>query len=101
VDSVLPLTIQPSPTKLTRVFVARFEVLTPQRENEVLALLNEPANDTAKVARLKALELGRFARGALARAQVMQNQRMSEQFEVLQQAALNPSLNCKTTAWAQ
>jgi hypothetical protein len=98
VDSVLPLTITPAPTKVERVFVARFEVLPPQRESEVLALLNDDADARTLGARLKELQLGRFGRGALARAQVMESRRMAEKFEVLQHAALRSTLECKTAA---
>jgi hypothetical protein len=98
VDSVLPLKITPAPTKVERVFVARFEVLTLQRESEVLALLNDDADANMLGARLKELQLGRFGRGALARAQVMQGQHMAAKFELLQQAALKSPLECKTAA---
>lgn len=89
VDSVLPLTIKPGPQKLARVFVARFEVFTPEREEALLALLN--ANDEAKPGSVQSsgfqnLQLGRFAHGALLRALNMQNQQMSGRFANLQQA---------------
>jgi hypothetical protein len=90
VDSVLPLTITPSPTKVTRVFVARFEALTPDRESTLLSLLNETANakdSDATTARFDSLNLGRFARGALLRAQNLQTQRMNEQFWKLLQTS--------------
>ena len=35
VDSVLPLSIHPAPTQLTRVFVGRIELVTPATENAV------------------------------------------------------------------
>ncbi|HEV2689512.1 MAG TPA: hypothetical protein VGV35_13200 [Bryobacteraceae bacterium] len=35
VDSILPLSIQPNPTKIERVFVGRIEIITPEIENEV------------------------------------------------------------------
>lgn len=35
VDSVLPLTIQPAPADITRVFVGRMEIITPEIENDV------------------------------------------------------------------
>jgi hypothetical protein len=103
VDQAVPLTIKPTPTKLTRVFVARFEVLTREREAETLTLLKDSGNDVAQAERLQKLQLGRFAQGALARAQLMENQRMAERFGTLQQAAQKLSTECKsaTTAWAR
>jgi len=37
VDSVLPITINPTPNQLTRVFVGRLELITPATQNSVLA----------------------------------------------------------------
>jgi hypothetical protein len=101
VDQVLPLTTTPSPTKLTRVFVARFEILTPQRETAVLALLNEDSSAPTQVARLKELDLGRFAEGALARAKILQSERMDKRFQSLQHAVLSAPLNCTTATAAR
>jgi hypothetical protein len=87
VDEALPLTITPAPTKLTRVFVARFETLTPERETELLALLSENSADGDKGQRFSNLELGRFAEGALERAVQLESLRMGGQFHTLQQMA--------------
>jgi hypothetical protein len=103
VDSVLPLTIQPTPTKLTRVFVARFEVLTQEREAELLALLNdadEPKAGSAQTKKFAQLDLGRFTQGALIRAQQMHSQRMAAQLELLRRAAQKPDATA-TTALAR
>jgi hypothetical protein len=35
VDSVLPLTIQPAPAEVTRVFVGRMEIITPEIQDDV------------------------------------------------------------------
>lgn len=43
VDRILPLDIDPKPSSITRVFVGRIEVLTPEIESEVAAALR--AND--------------------------------------------------------
>jgi hypothetical protein len=96
VDSVLPLTITPAPEKLTRVFVARFEVLTPERENALAALLDDDTEampGALQSARFQGLQLGRFASGALLRVQNLESQRMSAQFWKLQ-----ASLTKKSTA---
>jgi hypothetical protein len=87
VDEVLPLTITPAPTKLKRVFVARFETLTSERETELLALLRENTADGGQSAKFSKLQLGRFASGALERAQKLEAQRMAGQFLMLQQMA--------------
>lgn len=68
VDQVLPLTLTPAPEKLERVFVARFELFTPEREAALVALLDSLTTDAptpASLAALDALSLGRFADGAL------------------------------------
>jgi hypothetical protein len=49
VDSVLPLTITPTPTQLTRVFVGRLELITPATQEEVIAAF--AANDRTTLAK--------------------------------------------------
>jgi hypothetical protein len=53
VDSVLPLSIEPAPAKLVRVFVGRFEVVTRKTEHEIEIALAR--NDMATIDRF-----GRF-----------------------------------------
>lgn len=68
VGGTVPLSINPAPAKMDRVYVLRSEILTKARETalaDLLAGTGEPAADTA---RFKALELGRFMHGALPRA---------------------------------
>ena len=97
VDSVLPLSITPAPQKLTRVFVARFEVFTPSQEKALLALLDEDVKPGAeKVAQFKALQLGRFAQAGLQRVQDLQNRRATERFRALEQASvLQPTIGAR------
>lgn len=64
VDSVLPLTITPTPKKIERVFVARFEVTAPSTENQLSKLLHTKEPSEADVAQWQTLQLGRFAQGA-------------------------------------
>lgn len=64
VDSVLPLAISPSPQKMERVFVARFEILSPGTEAKLAALLREDKPTEQVSGNFKALQLGRFANGA-------------------------------------
>jgi hypothetical protein len=53
VDSVLPLTVTPSPVATTRVFVGRIELVTPETQRAVESAFT--TNDQAKLA-----EYGRF-----------------------------------------
>ena len=46
VDSVLPLSIHPVPSQLTRVFVGRIELVTPATENDVETALLSADNET-------------------------------------------------------
>ena len=39
VDAILPIEIDPKPAKITRVFVGRMEVVTPEMESEVAAAI--------------------------------------------------------------
>lgn len=39
VDRMLPIEIDPKPAKITRVFVGRMEVVTPEMESEVTAAI--------------------------------------------------------------
>lgn len=64
VDSTLPLAISPSPKKIERVFVARYEVLSPETEQKLAALMREENPNDQSASKLKALNLGRFANGA-------------------------------------
>lgn len=91
VDEVLPLTINPKPQKLERVFVARFETLAPAKEAALLALLNKDLTvkpDAREVAAFADLQLGRFGNGALARVQSLKSSRLSSRFWELRRSAL-------------
>lgn len=98
VDSILPLTITPTPKKLTRVFVGRFELFTPKQEKTLLTLLSAKGGEGASsattdaVGQFRALHLGRFAQAALQRVKTMQAQHAEQQFAELEKAsaALQP-----------
>jgi hypothetical protein len=64
VDSVLPLAITPQPSKIERVFVARYEVLSPSTEKEIAEIMSKNVSGTAPVKKIADLELGRFSNGA-------------------------------------
>ena len=86
VDHLLPLTIQPTPRKTVRVFVTRFEIFTPQREAEILALLEDQTfegDEVKRMGRFRDLRLGRFATAALARVQNVVSRRLQERFASL------------------
>ena len=60
IDETLPLSISPAPAEIERVFVARWELLSPALENQVLSVLDGEGDTKAKMATLKDLDLGRF-----------------------------------------
>jgi hypothetical protein len=63
VDSVLPLAIAPEPQKIERVFVARYEILSPKTEQALARLIDSPASEK-RTQEYASLQLGRFSRGA-------------------------------------
>ena len=80
VAGTVPLSINPVPAKMDRVYVLRSEILTKAREEglaDLLAGSGDPATDTA---RFKALELGRFMHGALPRAKSILSSRQDARF---------------------
>lgn len=60
IDRTLPLSISPQPAAIERVFVARWEILSPAMENEVLTLLEGSESVERKMAKLDQLDVGRF-----------------------------------------
>ncbi|HSP43943.1 MAG TPA: hypothetical protein VLO11_13805, partial [Luteolibacter sp.] len=63
VDRQLPLEITPKPENTSRVFVVRCELLDPQTEKQLAAILLNPDANSAE--RLNDLRLGRFGKGAV------------------------------------
>ena len=93
VDSVLPLKITPTPATLNRVFVARFEVFTPEREQSLLTLLfnaDEKSGSMDKE-KFRALHFDRFANAALARSQQLGEERIRQRFVELQKSPAAPA----------
>ncbi len=81
IDALLPLKITPAPAKTERVFVARIEMLAPEREQALVALLNSSEETgEASFAEFEKLALGRFANGALESAIQIQSGKMREKF---------------------
>jgi len=66
VDEALPLTLDPKPSELARVFVGRAEVITPELEKSVLAVMERTAMPprVEDVPKIQA-QLGRFGESAL------------------------------------
>lgn len=67
-DSILPLTLTPKPTKLTRVMVGRAEIITPDTVKSLYQNLTKAAAgdaDAAAQTRQQFKTLGRFASPAL------------------------------------
>ncbi len=64
VDSTLPLAISPEPKKIERVFVARYEVLSPETKEKLATLMRDEKPGDQAASDFKALNLGRFANGA-------------------------------------
>ena len=80
VDATLPLTISPAPAELERVFVARWELLSPELETSVLRVLDGDQSDEAKMAALKDLDLGRFGTAVFDRVADIRDRRFRAQF---------------------
>lgn len=75
-DSILPITIKPAPTELTRVFVGRAELITPEMERDILAAVKQfdGDSDEARAAAVNVVRrYGRFADPVL--RQAMSNSR--------------------------
>lgn len=89
-DAMLPLKISPAPETTERVFVARIELLSPEREEKLVGLLNSAATpDEGEFAKFQQLELGRFGFGAMEIATQIQKQRMQAKFYGLKQFGEN------------
>lgn len=81
VDEVLPLSISPAPSRLERVFVARWEMLTPETETEVLDILELTGTPESKAAAIEKLELSRFGAAAFDRAARIRDARFRSEFQ--------------------
>lgn len=85
-DAMLPLKITPAPEKTERVFVARIEMVSPDREEALASLLNSStAPGEEEFAKFRNLELGRFGNGAMEVATQLQKNRMIAKYYALKQ----------------
>lgn len=70
-DEVLPLAIEPAPAEVVRVFVGRFELITPEREASIrdeVGRLADPSPAVRAAAQAAIRREGRFAEPVLRRA---------------------------------
>lgn len=90
VDEKLPLAISPKPSEIERVFVARWELLTPETETEVLKILELTASPESKFESLAKLDLQRFGAAAFERAAKIRDARFRSDYQKVMMSALNP-----------
>jgi len=64
-DSILPLTIEPEPSEVSRVLVGRIEIITPEMEKEIESSLRDSSRDLNDVAEEIMRKHGRFAEPVL------------------------------------
>ncbi len=85
-DEMVPLQIEPKPTKIERVFVARLELINRAQEQVLTKVLNPPAEKDEKVAseKLAALQLGRYSAGGMERAKTLINSEIEARFAKLE-----------------
>ena len=89
-DAMLPLEITPVPEKIERVFVARIEIVSPEKEQALVDLLNSRQNPgEEELAAFQKLELGRFGNGAMEVATQLQTSRMTQKYYALKQLGEN------------
>ncbi len=70
-DAILPITINPAPTELARVFVGRAEIITPEVERNILSAakqFNEGSNEARAAAINTVRRYGRLAEPVLREA---------------------------------
>ena len=92
IDQMLTLKITPEPAKIERVFVARVEMISPEREQAVVRILNSTSKcDRTQVAELEGLGFGRFVNGAVEIATQVQTSNMRQKyFDLIQLKARTP-----------
>lgn len=85
-DAMLPLKIIPAAEKIERVFVARIEMISPDREETLVDLLNSPGvPGEVEFTKFQKLELGRLGNGAMQVVTQLQMNRMSGKYYALKQ----------------
>jgi hypothetical protein len=90
INSVLPLTITPAPSKMKRVFLARLEVFTPEQERTLATLLDQPISESRAselAPSFHKLQLGRFGSAGLERAIAMKRSALQSAYQQLEAQA--------------
>ncbi len=99
-DEMVPLKITPTPRKIDRVFVARVEIITREKEQTLTSILSTGATDEniqPDAAKLADLQLGRYAAGGMERALILLDRQMRSRFARLNQAVQQAApLHAKT-----
>jgi hypothetical protein len=100
VDATLPLKIEPKPSALKRVFVARAEILTRAQEQSLADTLDSALSDEARVERINSLRFGRFLSAAVERAVQVKEAGLRENYRrasiaIAKQKTLTPELTSK------
>jgi hypothetical protein len=92
IDQLLTLKITPTPAKTERVFVARIEIVAPEKELALVRLLNSGGNpDSKDLAELDDLGFGRFVDGAVEIATQIQTSNMRRKYlDLIQLKARTP-----------
>lgn len=98
VDSTLPLTISPAPASLERVFVGRWEILTPLIEQQVRDALELTGGPEARIEALRKLDLRRFGMAAFDRAAQIRDAQFRADFFSLMWSLNQPSAPATVTA---
>lgn len=91
VDEVLPLAITPKPAQLERVFVARWEMITPETETKVLDVLELTTTPESKAEALRKLGLKRFGGAAFERAAQIRDARFRANYQQVMFSAWKPA----------
>lgn len=99
-DEMVPLHIEPKPTKLERVFVARLELINRAQEQVLTRVLNDLDDTEEKAAsqQLADLQLGRYSAGGMERAKTLINAEIEKRFAKLEKIHKElESLNASST----
>ena len=85
-DEMVPLNIEPKPTKIERVFVARLELINKAQEQVLTTVLDTFNNLDEKAAseQLASLQLGRYSAGGMERAKTLINAKIEARFAKLE-----------------
>jgi len=100
VDQVLPLHIEPAPQTLRRVFVGRWELITPDQEKLMADMLahDDPMISGDDAEHIRALHLGRFTDGAWARVMELTKGRKESEVSTLRRQVLRDAFQAAAHA---